>query len=83
MFDIEKFISDLNDQKLNTNHSISSVSSVNKSVIKISEAFINRLKKHASCRRMSRRKKKLNEKPWITRGILKSIRPKNGLFKSC
>ena len=32
---------------------------------------------------MSRREKKLNEKPWITKGILNSIRTKNKLFTSC
>ena len=32
---------------------------------------------------MSRRERKLNEKPWITKGILKSIKTKNKLFKSC
>ena len=82
-FDIEKFIFDLNDQILNTNHLISSDSNVNISVIKISEAFMNTLNKHAHCRCMSRREKKLNEKPWITRGILKSIKTKNRLFKFC
>ena len=71
-------MSNLNDQILNTNYSISSDSNVNKSVIKISEeAFMNTLNKHALCRRMSRREKKSNEKPWITRGILKCIETKN------
>ena len=32
---------------------------------------------------MSRREKKLNEKPWVTKGILNSIRTKNKLFTSC
>ena len=50
-FDIEKLISDLNDQISNINHSISSDSNVNKSVFKISEAFMNTLNKHAPCRR--------------------------------
>ena len=30
---------------------------------------------------MSRKEKRLNEKPWITRGILTSIKTKNRLFK--
>ena len=49
-FDIKKSISDLNDQILNTNHLISSDINVKKSVIKISEAFINMPNKHAPCR---------------------------------
>ena len=61
-FDVEKFIFDLNDEILNTNHSISLDSNVNKSVIKISEAFMNTLNKHAPCRRKSRHERKLNEK---------------------
>ena len=82
-FDIEKFISDLNDQILNTNHSISSDSNFNKSVMKISEAFMYTLNEHAPSRRMSRREKKLNEKLWITTEILKSIKTKTRFFKSC
>ena len=61
LFDIEKIISDMNDQILNTNHSISLDSNVNKSVIKISEDFMNMLNKHAPCRRMSRCERKLNK----------------------
>ena len=30
---------------------------------------------------MSRKEKRLSEKPWITRGILTSIKTKNRLFK--
>ena len=56
-FDIEKFIPDLNDQILNTNHSISSDSNFNKSVMKISEAFMYTLNENAPSRRMSRREK--------------------------
>ena len=80
-FDRKKFISDLNAQILNTNHSILLNSNVNKSVIKISEAFMNMLNKHAPSQHMSR-SEKLNKKLWITRGILKSIKTKNRLFKS-
>ena len=32
-------------------------------------------------RPMSRKEKRLNEKPWITRGILTSIKTKNRLFQ--
>ena len=32
---------------------------------------------------MSRNEKRLSKKPWITRGLLKSIRTKNKLFKTC
>jgi len=39
------------------------------------------LDKYAPLRRMSRREKRLSEKPWITPGILKSIKTKNKLFR--
>ena len=40
------------------------------------------LNKYAPCRHISRGEKKLNKKPLITRGILKSIKTKNRLLKS-
>ena len=56
---------------------------VNKDMSRITETFINTLNSHAPLKPMSRREKKLNEKPWITKGILISIRTKNKLFTSC
>ena len=41
------------------------------------------LDKHAPLKPMSRREIKLNAKPWITKGILISIKTRNRLFKSC
>ena len=43
--------------------------------------FNSVLDKHAPKRLMSRKEKRLSDKPWITRGILKSIKTKNKLFK--
>ena len=50
---------------------------------RITETFIKTLNSHAPLRPLSRRERKLNEKSWITKGILKSIKTKNKLFKSC
>ena len=61
-FDVEKFIYDLNDQILNTNHSILSDSNVNETVLKISESFVNTLNKHAPYCHMPRSKKKIKQK---------------------
>ena len=49
---------------------------VDETVIKISETFMKTLNKHAPYRCLFCREKKLNEKPEITRGILKSIKTK-------
>ena len=38
------------------------------------------LSKHAPLRRKSRKEKKLNSKPWITKGILISSKTKNKLY---
>ena len=56
---------------------------VNEDVSRITEIFMKTLNSHAPLMFMSRRERKLNEKPWITKGILKSIKTKNNLFKSC
>ena len=56
---------------------------VNEDVSRITEIFMKTLNSHASLMSMSRRERKLNEKPWITKCILKSIKTKNKLFKSC
>ena len=38
--------------------------------------------KHAPLKRLSRKQKKLVKKPWITKGILTSIRKKNSIFRT-
>ena len=39
--------------------------------------------KHASLRKRSRMELKLKTKPWITKGLLKSIHRKNCMYKKC
>ena len=39
--------------------------------------------KHASLRRLSRKVMKIKTKPWLTKGLLKSIATKNKLFQLC
>ena len=43
--------------------------------------FQTTIDNHAPIREMSRTKKKLSNKPWITERIYKSIKTKNNLFK--
>ena len=58
-------------------------SSVNDDVSELTSIFMKTLDKHAHLKSMSRREIKLNAKPWITKGILMSIKTRNRLFKSC
>ena len=44
--------------------------------------FQSLLNKHAPLRFLSRREVKLKQKPWITKGILKSIKVKRNLLKN-
>ena len=39
--------------------------------------------KHAPLRNLTRKEMKLKTKPWLTKGLLKSISIKNKLFKKC
>ena len=82
-FDIEEFTMDLCFELQNNSEINNPDNHVNDDVLKLTETFINILNKHAPLRPLSRREKKLNSKPWITKGILKSIKTKNNLFKSC
>ena len=51
------------------------------------DKFINSfqliLDKHAFLRKRSRKELKLKTKPWITKGLLKSIHRKNCMYKNC
>ena len=82
-FKVEEFIMDLNRQFQNYSDINNQDADVNKDVSRITETFINTLNSHAPLKPMSRREKKLNEKPWISKEILNSIRTKNKLFTSC
>ena len=45
------------------------------------DIFNRTLDKHAPLRKLTKRERKLKEKPWITKGILTSIKSKNKLYK--
>jgi len=42
--------------------------------------FETTLNKHAPLKIMSRRQQQMHRKPWISKGILKSIKTKNTIF---
>ena len=55
--------------------------SVNKISQNLTSSFENVLNKHAPLQKLSRKEKRLSEKPWISKSILKSIKTKNRLFR--
>ena len=57
--------------------------SVNDIFIIFTSCFRNTLNKHALGKKSTKRKMKTKCKPWITKGILKSINTKNKLYYQC
>ena len=82
-FKVDKFIMDLNCQLQSCCNINNQDTNVNEDVWRITKIFMKTLNSHAPLMSTSRRERKLNEKPWITKEILKSIKTKNKLFKSC
>ena len=79
-FKLEDFLLDLRNDlsKLNLKPD---KSNVNQDVINLTTVFNSVLDKLASMRPMPRKEKRLTDKPWITKGILTSIKTKNRLYK--
>ena len=50
---------------------------------KFFETFNNLLQKHAPIKKLSNKDKKTMKKPWITKGILKSIEKKSQIYRKC
>lgn len=80
-FNLEDFLTDLLKHLQNV-ESVTSTVTVNEMATSLSSAFDIILNKHAPLRTMTRREKRLSEKPWISKGILKSIKTKNKLFRT-
>ena len=80
-FNLEHFIADLQEhlQNIDVANPISNVNNDSKQLISAFEFLLN---KHSPLQPLSRQEKRLNEKPWISKCILKSIRTKNKLFRS-
>ena len=72
-FKLEDFLLDLRNDlsKLNLKPD---KSNVNQDVINLTTVFNSVLDRHAPMRPMSRKEKRLTDKPWITKGILTSIK---------
>ena len=56
---------------------------MNKAMTQFLEGFSKIVNQHAPLRTQTRKEIKLNAKPWLSNGILKSIQTKNALFKNC
>ena len=56
------------------------IQDVNTTFSRFALLFETTLNKHAHLKTMSRKQQRMHRKPWITKGILKSIKTKNELF---
>ena len=79
-FVLEGFLTDLNAKmpEIKVNYS---ETNINTDVSNITLAFKSVLDIHAHLRPQTRKEKTLNKKPWITTGLLKSIKTKNKFFR--
>ena len=77
MIDLDNELFSINqDSSSETNTAIANQEASN--LVYLFNSIINR---HAPRRPMSRKENRLSDKPWITRGILTSIKTKNKLYK--
>ena len=81
-FNLENFLVDMKKNLLKIDFD-SPNSNINIDVRNLTTTFKTVLNKHVPLRTMTRKEKRLSEKPWITKGILVSIKMKNKLFRVC
>ena len=79
-FDKNEFIRDV--EKLNWQNIIKDDDNPNDSLNQLVKIFDNILDKHAPFKKLSKKQAKVQSKPWITKGILKSIKVKDKLYKT-
>jgi len=75
-FSIENFLSELQIPLSN----MPSSEDVNSSLSTLLASFENVLNKHAPLKTLSKLQERIKSKPWLTKGLLRSIRTKNKLF---
>ena len=78
-FNENKFTTDLNDP--NMIHNINNAKDTNTAYNILHKKFVNTLNQHAPIKIRSKRETKIKQKPWLTNGILISIKKKRLLFK--
>ena len=74
-FSIENILSELQITLSN----MPSSEGVNSSLSTLLTSFENVLNKHAPLKTLSKRQERIKSKPWLTKGLLRSIRTKNKL----
>ena len=79
IFNVETFLRDLN-VKFNEAELNNSLT-VNDYCEKFYHIYEKVHNEYASLKKVTRKEKQLKAKPWLTRGLLKSINHKNNLFK--
>ena len=77
-FDQESYLWDINAVNWNAIYS----NDLHETATKITDLIKSIADKHAPVRQLSQKKQKLCTKPWITNGILKSIKTKHKLYKT-
>ena len=84
-FNRDNFLNDISNLSLKTNALILGNKDYcsNKAITQFLEGFSKIVNQHAPFRPQTRKEIKLNAKPWLNNGILKSIQTKNVLFKKC
>ena len=78
-FNPDEYVFDLHNAALEEN--ILSVEGANEQYNTLHELLTNNIQKHAPLKPISRKMHKQRQKPWITKGILKSISIKNKYYK--
>ena len=78
-FNPDRYVFDLRNAALEDN--LLSTQGANEQYNTLHETLINNIQKHAPLKPISRKAYKQRQKPWITRGILKSISIKNKYYK--
>jgi len=81
IFNPENVLIDLDEALSPWNFNIGST--VHNDFYEFMHIFQKIINKHAPLRNLSRREKQLQAKPWITRGLLTSIKNKNRMFRKC
>lgn len=79
-FDEKSYLNDID--AIDWNMIMQNSKDLNEKTLKIIEKIISTTDKHAPVKKLSNNKRKLFNKPWITKGILKSIKQKQKMYKT-
>ena len=78
-FDKDKFCDDVEEACI---QNINSSQSINEQINILLHVIHTAMNRHIPLRKLSRKQTKLQEKPWLTSGLLKSIKNKNKMFSA-